>query len=431
MGAEALYKLPGLPHQPADRRQWSGLPDAAQSLVIAETAKASQEAVLVVTADTQAAERIHAELSFFLADEVPILRLPDWETLIYDSFSPHQDIVSDRLAVFNRLPGLSHCIIVVPTTTLLQKTAPKEFILGSSLLLNPGQKFDINTMRHQLQGAAYNAVATVLEHGEYAVRGSIMDIYPMGSPLPFRIDLFDDEIETIRTFDPETQRSIVQVDGIDLLPAREFPLTEEAIKRFQDQWFLRFQGDAQDCPIYRDVSSGLSPAGIEYYLPLFFDGLGTLFDYLPDKTLVFCEDMQAQLDNFLAEADERYESLRHDVQRPILAPKELLLGSDELFARLKQYPRIDLSADRQGSARSGAEQFDFAPLPDLTVADRAAKPLAALADFLASDKRRLLIAAESNGRREVVDTLLAKHGLQAAHADSWADFVRSSQTPLA
>ncbi|MGI9323554.1 MAG: transcription-repair coupling factor, partial [Pseudomonadales bacterium] len=261
--------------------------------------------------------------------------------------------------------------------------------------------------------------------------GSIMDIYPMGSPLPFRIDLFDDEIETIRTFDPETQRSIVQVDGIDLLPAREFPLTEEAIKRFQDQWFLRFQGDAQDCPIYRDVSSGLSPAGIEYYLPLFFDGLGTLFDYLPDKTLVFCEDMQAQLDNFLAEADERYESLRHDVQRPILAPKELLLGSDELFARLKQYPRIDLSADRQGSVRGGAEQFDFAPLPDLTVADRAANPLAALADFLAGDKRRLLIAAESNGRREVVDTLLAKHGLQAAHADSWADFVRSSQTPLA
>lgn len=417
--------LPDLPWKAGDRRRWGSLPGAAQSLVIAEVARASSQAVLVITENTLAAERVHAELDFFLAGEVPILRLPDWETLIYDSFSPHQDIISARLAVFNQLPSLKRYVLVVPMATLLQRTAPKQFILGNSLQVKLGDEFDLASMRRRLQGAAYRAVETVFEHGEYAVRGALMDIFPMGSPLPFRIELLDDQIETIRIFDPETQRSTNQVDGIDLLPAREFPLTDAAIRDFQDQWYLRFQGDPRQCYIYRDVSDGISPPGIEYYLPLFFKELGSLLDYLPEDTLVFCEDIEPQIRNCWQQAQTRYDSLGSDLRRPILPPEALLLGADEFFARLKQQPRIDLT-----EAAGKGEQLGFAALPDVTVNDPAANPLAALAAFVARGDKRLLIAAETNGRREVVDELLTKHGLKASYAQGWQDFAEG-EAPLA
>ncbi len=416
-----LDNLPEIPFKPADRRLWANLSGAAEALVIAEAARQSGGVSLVITSDTQAAERLHNELAFFLSGALPILRFPDWETLIYDSFSPHQDIISDRLAVLNELPSLDTAIIVVPATTLVQKIAPRQFVLGSSLVLAEGQKFDIAEMRRQLQGAAYRSVETVFEHGEYAVRGSIMDIFPMGSNVPFRVDLFDDEVDTLRTFDPETQRSIDQVESINLLPAREFPLTDAAIKHFQNEWFLRFQSDARECPIYRDVSTGLSPAGIEYYLPLFFQELETLFDYLPRDTLVFCDEIEANLDLFRAEAENRYESLRYDILKPILAPKELLLSTSELFARLKEYPRIDYR--QHPSAGGKGIDFGFNELPDLTINDRSATPLASLQTFVNEGTTRVLIVAESNGRREVVDELLRKNGLQADHQESWQAFV--------
>ncbi|MGV0034662.1 MAG: transcription-repair coupling factor, partial [Candidatus Azotimanducaceae bacterium WSBS_2022_MAG_OTU7] len=268
-----MITLPELPNTPGDRRSWSNLPGAAETHAIAEVASTLDGMMLVIAADTMGAERLHDELQFFLGTEKTILHLPDWETLIYDSFSPHQDIISERLDVLNQLAALKNGIIVIPATTLSQRMAPAQFILGSSLVLAKGQKFDIPQMRRRLQGAAYRSVETVFEHGEYAVRGAIMDIFPMGSDFPYRIDLLDDEVDTLRTFDPETQRSLEQVDEISLLPAREFPLNDDAINQFKDQWFLRFQGDPRSCPVYRDVSQGLSPAGIEYYLPLFFEGL--------------------------------------------------------------------------------------------------------------------------------------------------------------
>jgi transcription-repair coupling factor (superfamily II helicase) len=264
-----------MPDSPANRRHWGNLDQAAMSLVLANATQTNPGFTLVVVRDSQMAENVRDELRFFLPKNAPVLMFPDWETLIYDSFSPHQDIVSDRLAILNELPLLSKGVLVVPASTLMQKLAPRSFTLGSSFVLDKGQQFDIESMRMRLTTSAYRCVDTVFEHGEFAVRGSIMDIFPMGIDHPFRIDLFDNEIESIRVFDPETQRSIEQVESIRLLSAREFPLTDEAINRFQDRWHQHFQGNPRNCSIYQDVSQGLSPPGIEYYLPLFFDELET------------------------------------------------------------------------------------------------------------------------------------------------------------
>ncbi|HIE89739.1 MAG TPA: transcription-repair coupling factor [Gammaproteobacteria bacterium] len=407
---------PELPTTPGDRRRWSNLPGAAETHAIAGVASSHEGMILVIAADTLGAERLHDELQFFLGSDKTILHLPDWETLIYDAFSPHQDIISERLDVLNQLAVLESGIVVIPATTLSQRMAPAQFILGSSLVLAKGQKFDIPHMRRRLQGAAYRSVETVYEHGEYAVRGAIMDIFPMGSDFPYRIDLFDDEIDTLRTFDPETQRSVEQVDEISLLPAREFPLNSDAINQFKDQWFLRFQGDPRSCPVYRDVSQSLSPAGIEYYLPLFFEGLESLFDYLPDDTLVFCDDIEPKLAAYWQETEDRYENLRYDIQKPILPPRDILMPLDELFAGLKQYPRVDFRATPQDKGRV----FDYM---DLTINERSQTPLDALKQFVDGSTARLLITTESNGRREVVDDLLAQQGLSTKVVEDWQSFI--------
>ncbi|MDC0068164.1 transcription-repair coupling factor [Gammaproteobacteria bacterium] len=410
---------PELPTKSGDRRKWSNLPGAAETHAIAGVSSNHEGMILVIAADTLGAERLHDELQFFLGSDKIILHLPDWETLIYDAFSPHQDIISERLDVLNQLAALKSGIVVIPATTLSQRMAPAQFILGTSLVLAKGQKFDIPQMRRRLQGAAYRSVETVYEHGEYAVRGAIMDIFPMGSDFPYRIDLFDDEIDTLRTFDPETQRSVEQVEEISLLPAREFPLNNDAINQFKDQWFLRFEGDPRSCPIYRDVSQGLSPAGIEYYLPLFFDGLESLFDYLPDDTLVFCDDIEARLEAYWQETEDRYENLRYDVQKPILPPRDILMPLDELFAKLKQHPRVDFHQTPQDKGRV----FDYRLLQDLTINERSQAPLDALKQFVEGSTARLLIATESNGRREVVDNLLAQQGLSAKVVTDWQSFI--------
>ena len=415
-----------LPRKAGDRRRWANLPDAAATHAIAQAAADYPDVVLVIATDTRDAERLHRELQFFMGSQQEILHLPDWETLIYDSFSPHQDIISERLTVLNRLATLERGIVVIPATTLVQRIAPASFILGSSLMLNTGQKFDIAKMRRQLQGAAYRAVETVYDHGEYAVRGAIMDIYPMGSEYPLRIDLFDDEIDSLRTFDPETQRSIEQIDEISLLPAREFSLTGNAIREFQNRWFLKFPGDARECPLYRDVSQGISPAGIEYYLPLFFETLSTLFDYLPEETLVFCDNIESKLREHWQEAEDRYENLRYDIRRPILPPGDIILAPDELFTLLKDYPSIDFREQQDNRAIN----FDYLDLPDVTIKEKSQNPLADLHRFSEQSSKRLLIVAESNGRREVVDELLARHGLKTRVAESWQAFV-DGDMPLA
>lgn len=280
-----VLRLPQLPAA-AGKQHWGNLPGAALSLAIAEAASAAKRFTLLLTADSQSAERLEQELSFF-APDLPVLHFPDWETLPYDLFSPHQDIISQRIASLYRLPELEHGVLVVPITTALHRLAPTKFLLGSSLVLDIGQKLDVEQMRTRLEASGYRCVDTVYEHGEFAVRGALIDLFPMGSKLPYRIDLFDDEIETLRTFDPENQRSIDKVDSVRLLPAKEFPLQKEAVTRFKARFRERFDVDFRRCPIFQDLSSGITPAGIEYYLPLFFEDTSTLFDYLPQDTQVF------------------------------------------------------------------------------------------------------------------------------------------------
>ena len=410
-----------LPVKSGDCRRWGNLPGSAASLAIATSLRSCTSMCLVIAEDTLTAEKIHNELQFFLGDDYPIYGFPDWETLVYDGFSPHQDIISDRLEILNTLPDVTRGVVVVPANTIMQKLPPRSFSLGSSLHLDIGQLFDIQQMRLKLQANSYRCVETVSGHGEFAVRGSIMDIFPMGSDLPYRIDLFDDEIESLRTFDPETQISIDKVDKIRLLPAREFPLSNEAINKFQDNWHLHFESDPRNCPLYQDVSQGLSPPGIEYYLPLFYDGLESLFDYLPQDLLVFTGDIEAAMRQHWEAAANRYENLRYDVQRPILPPSEILASPDEIFSRLKAYPRIDVRGENFDAKEDQA--FPFSKLPDLSVNERAANPFLKLKTFLEVQDRKVLIVAESNGRREVVDELLRKHNLQSVVIPDWQKFV--------
>ena len=411
-----------IPRQPADRRHWRNLPGSAMSLAIASEVASGPGIRLVITRDTASAEQIRNELRFFLPDTA-VHAFPDWETLLYDSFSPHQDIISERLLILNQLPMLKTAVIVVPANTIMQKLAPRQFVLGSGLVLAAGDRFDIKQMRRKLESSAYRCVDNVYEHGEFAVRGAIMDIFPMGSPHPYRIDLFDDEIESLRTFDPESQLSVDKVDNINLLPAREFPLTQESINGFQDRWHEHLS-DNKNCPIYQDVSSGMSPAGIEYYLPLFFAELETLFDYLPDDALVFTTDIESALRHNWDEAISRYESLRHDIMKPILPPSSLLLSPDDVFATLKRHPRIEIVAEDSGTK---GIRFEFEQPPDVSVNERGGQPLAKLAQLQANTDSRLLIVAESNGRREAVDELLSRHHLHATMVRDWHAFLSGEQ----
>ena len=346
----------------AGKQTWGNLPGAALSLAIAEAASSAGRFTLLLTADSQAADRLEQELRFF-APELPVLPFPDWETLPYDLFSPHQDIISQRIASLYRLPELSHGILVVPITTALHRLAPTRFLLGSSLVLDVGQTIDVEQMRTRLEATGYRCVDTVYEHGEFAVRGALIDLFPMGSKLPYRIDLFDDEIETLRTFDPETQRSIDKVDSIRLLPAREFPMQKEEVTRFKARFRERFDVDFRRSAIFQDLASGIIPAGIEYYLPLFFEETSTLFDYLPADTQVFSlPGVEQAAEHFWNDVRGRYEERRGDLTRPPLPPAELFLPVEDCFAQLKQWPRVVVSPDDIDTG-VGRERFLRAACP--------------------------------------------------------------------
>ncbi|CAN7529473.1 transcription-repair coupling factor [Pseudomonas sp. LjRoot71] len=425
MPTASVLRLPSLPAT-AGKQHWGNLPGAALSLAIAEAASHAKRFTLLLTADSQSAERLQEELSFFTPD-LPVLHFPDWETLPYDLFSPHQDIISQRISALYRLPELKHGVLVVPITTALHRLAPKRFLLGSSLVLQVGQQLDVNQMRGNLEAAGYRCVDTVYEHGEFAVRGALIDLFPMGSSQPYRIDLFDDEIETLRTFDPETQRSIDKVDSIKLLPAREFPLEKKAVTDFRGRFRERFDVDFRRCPIYQDLSTGITPAGIEYYLPLFFEETATLFDYLPADTQVFSlPGIEKAAEQFWVDARSRYEDRRVDPERPLLPPADIFLPVEDCFARLKNWPRVVVSQDdiEEGVGRT---RFNARALPDLAIQAKAGEPLAALRRFIEEYPGRVLFCAESAGRREVLLELLARLKLKPKEAEGWPAFVASGE----
>ncbi|KAB0548861.1 transcription-repair coupling factor [Pseudomonas argentinensis] len=415
-----VLRLPSLPAT-AGKQHWGNLPGAALSLAIAEAASAAKRFTLLLTADSQSAERLEQELSFF-APELPVLHFPDWETLPYDLFSPHQDIISQRISALYRLPSLSHGVLVVPITTALHRLPPKRFLLGSSLVLDVGQRINVDDMRARLEAAGYRYVDTVYEHGEFTVRGALIDLFPMGSKLPFRIDLFDDEIETLRTFDPESQRSIDKVESIKLLPAREFPLEKKAVTDFRGRFRERFDVDFRRCPIYQDLSTGITPAGIEYYLPLFFEETATLFDYLPQDTQVFSlPGIEKAAEQFWTDARNRYDERRVDPERPLLPPADIFLPVEDCFGRLKDWPRVVVSAD-DVEPGIGRTRFEASALPDLAIQAKTSEPLAALRRFIEDYPGRVLFCAESAGRREVLLELLARLKLKPREVDGWSQF---------
>ncbi|WP_278397199.1 transcription-repair coupling factor [Stutzerimonas kunmingensis] len=421
----SVLRLPPLPAA-SGKQHWGNLPGAALSLAIAEAASNAKRFTLLLTADSQSAERLQEELAFF-APQLAVLHFPDWETLPYDIFSPHQDIVSQRIAALYQLPELSHGVLVVPITTALHRLAPKRFLLGSSLVLDIGQKLDVEQMRLRLEAAGYRCVDTVYEHGEFAVRGALIDLFPMGSPLPYRIDLFDDEIETLRTFDPENQRSIDKVESIRLLPAREFPLKKEAVTGFRARFRERFDVDFRRCPIYQDLSTGITPAGIEYYLPLFYEETATLFDYLPEDSQVFSlPGIEQAAEQFWSDVRNRYEERRVDPERPLLPPAELFMPVEDCFARLKLWPRV-VASQQDVEPGIGRERFTAQALPELAIEAKASEPLGKLRRFLDEYAGRVLFTAESAGRREVLLELLARLKLRPQEVEGWEEFLASQE----
>ena len=410
--------------------RWGHLHGASRALAIATSVRRHPGLVLAVVPDTSAAHRLGAELGFFLGpDGPPRLHFPDWETLPYDMFSPHQDIVSERLGTLYRLPEREKGVLIVPVGTLMGRVSPPEFLHGSSFVLSRGERLDLQAMRARLERFGYRCVGQVMEHGEFAVRGSLIDLFPSVSSAPLRIDLLDDEVDSIRAFDPETQRSLGRLGDLRLLPAREFPLTESSIRRFRGAWRAHFEGDPNACPTYREVSEGRSPAGVEYYLPLFFERCATLFDYLPEDTLVVLgEDVHEAAQRFRDHVGQRYESGRHDRERPLLDPDALFLAVDETFAALNE--RAQIRIGRFDDERSGGFTSYATRVPvGMPVQSQAREPFEAFKHFLADFGGRTLLVAESAGRREHLRDALAASGLHPADFDHWPDFL-AGEAPL-
>lgn len=412
---------PVLPPAPRGVISWNRLFGAAKSLAIAQAAGSYDGLMVVVVPDSAAALQYDAEIPFF-NPELPKYHLPDWETLPYDRFSPYQDIISERIATLTELSGLRRGVLIISVGSLMQRLPPREWLQGQSFRLKPGDTLDRDVFRQRLQAAGYRAMSQVMDHGDYAVRGSIVDVFPMGSEQPFRIDLFGDEIESLRLFDVETQRSSEQVTEINILPAREVPLSPEAITRFRRNWRLSFEGLPTNSPLYQDVCEGLAPAGIEYYLPLFFDTLATLFGYLPPNCLI-CVDagIEQAAAAFTHAVGERYEQLRHDTERPILAPDRLFLEWPELEHALSNYAQIVISG-QDWNERQRGYQFATRAGTRIPIDVRAKEPLFAVQNFLNRCDGRVLFIAETNGRRETILELFANHGLALKSYSSWQAF---------
>jgi len=411
---------PPLPHDVKQRRYWNAPHGSALALAIAAAARAHAGVVVAVTRDTHAAHTLETDLHALAGDSIDVLHFPDWETLPYDLFPPHPEIVSTRIAALYRLPTTKRGVLVVPMSTLMQRLAPRSFIGGSGLVLALKQTLDLANEQRRLEAAGYRNVPQVLEPGDFAVRGALLDIFPMGTREPYRIELFDREIESIRTFDPETQRSAHKVDKVNLLPAREFPLTEESVKAFRNTLRERFPIDPRHCPIYQDIKEGTTPAGIEYYLPLFFERTETLFDYLSSESVfVLAENALDSAETFWQQALTRYDSRAHDIERPILPVAELYLPPQELRERLNRSLRVEIVSK---GASEHAVDLGTQPAPSVPLNQRGEEPAQELKRFLDAYPGRVLIAADSAGRREALVEQLATMEVRPKVVASWSEF---------
>ncbi|MCA6217520.1 transcription-repair coupling factor [Ideonella sp. B7] len=412
-----------LPHIAPGKRFTLPRPTGSgDALLLARFAQArvAEERVLgIVTAEPGDAQRLAEELAFF-APGLRVAVFPDWETLPYDTFSPHQDLISERLATLWRI----HCgtvdVVLLPATTALTRLAPPSFLAGTTFQFKQKTKLDEAALKGQLTLAGYSHVSQVVSPGEYAVRGGLIDLYPMGSHVPYRVDLFDNEIDSIRTFDPDSQRSLYPVPEVQLLPGREFPMDETARQRFRERWREKLEGDPTKSRIYKDIAQGIATAGIEYYLPLFFDETATIFDYLgAQASLVLHGEVDEALQRFWTDTRERHRFLQHDPERPILPPEALFMKVEEFFAATNAHATL---------AVRGSEAVDWArPLPDLSVNRGATEPLAALEKHLDSTPHRVLLMGESEGRRESLLELLRDHRIQVPTVETLADFLAGDE----
>jgi transcription-repair coupling factor (superfamily II helicase) len=431
---------------PHPRPRYSQLIGSSDALALAQFAAKNlllgPSLLVIIAANAQEAQRLVEEIPYF-DPQLRVHLLPDWETLPYDHFSPHQDLISERLATLHHVRSLSCDVLVVPVSTALYPLPPVEYLAAFTFFLKRDEKLDLAKLREQMTFAGYNHVQQVLSPGEYCVRGGIIDLFAMGSVLPYRIDLFDNEIETIATFDVDTQRSLYPVPEIRLLPAREFPLDEAGQARFRQNFRERFEGDPSRSPIYKNVSKGNAPAGIEYYLPLFFEHTATMFDYLPKAaTLCLHHDVHEAIATFSKDAASRYQLLRGDPQRPLLEPRELFMDAEQFFVRVKDFARLDIlqNPTPPNLPLSGEESSlppdkgglrgvpcPTAALPDIAVNRRADIPTQTFQNFLQAYTGRVLLLADSLGRREIISGYLNEYGLSPALCENYAQFLTGKE----
>jgi transcription-repair coupling factor (superfamily II helicase) len=412
--------LPGTPNllaalKPGQRYAMPAPPGSGDAWLLADLARSAGKPLVIFTADPLSAQRLAEEI-VLLAPELGVLQFPDWETLPYDSFSPHEDLISERLRTLHALMRGAVDVLTVPVTTALYRLAPPEFLAAYTFSFTQKDKLDEDKLRHQLALANYTHVTQVTAPGEFSIRGGLIDLFPMGSALPYRIDLFDDEIETLRSFDVDTQRSLYPVKEVQLLPGREFPMDEAARNRFRAAFREVFEGDPSRAVPYRDIGHGIAFAGVEYYLPLFFEHTATLFDYLPDGTLAVTRgDIDAAMRQFGQDTYNRYQFLKSDRERPVLPPADLFLNDEAFHALLKAFARLALTLD-------GAHP-DFLPPPDVAVLRRADDPVARLRAQVSQGAGRTVLCADSAGRRETLLQMLGEFGLKP---DSQPDSLRDS-----
>lgn len=400
-----------------------GSADALLLARLAEREKAAGRPVGIVAAGASDAQRLLDELAFF-APDLRCSLFPDWETLPYDTFSPHQDLISERLATLWRISQGEADVVIVPATTALYRLAPPSFLAGYTFQFAAGQKLEESKLKSQLTLAGYNHVTQVVSPGEYAVRGGLIDLFPMGSLVPYRVDLFDDEIDSIRTFDPDSQRSLYPVPEVRLLPGREFPMDDDARARFRSRWRELLEGDPTKSRIYKDMGNGVATAGIEYYLPLFFEETATVFDYLGDQaTLVLHGDLEPAFQRFWQDTRDRYRLLQGDPERPILPPESLFLGVEQFYARANEHAQLALRPGVEDVADSAV----FQKLPELSVVRGAEEPLARFKQHLADGGHRVLVLAESAGRRESLLDFLRASQLSVPAFDSLEEFQGSTE----
>ncbi|MDD5176463.1 MAG: transcription-repair coupling factor [Sterolibacterium sp.] len=428
MTPSASIFLPGstvaLP-KPGARLDLPALAGSADALAISQLAQSnlSNRLLAVIAASPLDAQRLQDEIAWF-APKLRVHHLPDWETLPYDSVSPHQDLTSERLATLYAVSRGACDVLLTSATTALTRLAPPSFLAAHTFFLKKGERLELEKLRAQLTLGGYQHVTQVVAPGEFSVRGGLVDLFPMGAALPYRIDLFDEEIESIRTFDVDNQRTLYPVPEIRTLPAREFPLDEAGRTYFRLRFREAFEGDASRVTLYKDVSNGVAPAGIEYYLPLFFEQTATLFDYLPqDAVLLQHHDVPGAIAEFWRDTRERFRMMGGERSRPLLPPQNLFLSEEQFFVAAGAFLRL-LISDPTGANTANASAI----LPPTVAVDRRAEdPLAALKAFLAGFPGRTLLLAESAGRRETISEYLAEYGLKAVPCADFAAFMESGE----